>query len=165
MIAEEMRTLLGASPAITAGQIAALHLVDSPHLTGLPSTPEQDAQALDICPVFATAAELRMALATALRPAELFPVSGTGSGIGISPEWLTDIFAAVTAVYPAISWEQYLWELPFCAALHLSGARIRRSGGKTPRPEDTEAADQWLVKRYNSRTNIENGSKDAGNPS
>lgn len=163
MIAEEMRTLLGATPAITAGQIAALHLIGSPHLSGLPSSPEQDVQALDICPVFATAAELRMALATALRPAELFQVTGSGSGTGISPEWLSDIFAAVTAVYPALTWEQYLWELPFCAALHLSGARIRRSGGKTPRPEDTEAADKWLVNRYKSRTNTENGSQNAGN--
>ena len=53
-------------------------------------------------------------------------------GDSIGPEWLADLYAAVSRAAPGIPWREFL-DMPLAAAAH------RANGGRTERPVDWES--------------------------
>ena len=88
---------------------------------------------------------LRLAFETAFRPLEIIEPCDvthtrlTSSYETFSPEWFSDIYAALTRVSPSTAWAQYLAEIPWCTVCHLVAAAHRAAGGKTARPVDLKA--------------------------
>ena len=65
--------------------------------------------------------------------------SGTVPIATIGPEWLADLYAAVSRAAPGIPWREFL-DMPLAAATHLAAAAHRANGGRTERPVDWEMA-------------------------
>ena len=148
----ELREMLGGTlsgGAITAGQLMALWLERSPYLVGGVPTPDADAALLRLTRC-ASIPEAVAALDTALRP---LCIIRTPSGSrtppcydGYGPEWLADLVAAAARALPSLTWSDAMWRTPLCLLGHLAGAAVRAVGGRTERPLDTTAADDWLLR-------------------
>lgn len=166
MIREELESMLGITPGITAGQFMSLYLLGSPVLTpDAPLTSEESSAVFGILPDFASIEDVRRSLATAWRGVEIIqaqPSRGRSSYDGIGPEWLVDIYARAASVMPTLTWEDYLWGTPLCLVTHLVACAHRTAGSATARPEDTTAAEAWLTARAKQRkeSNEQEGTRD-----
>ena len=100
------------------------------------------------------AAAIEEAVSTALRALEtIVPEPGASqkltrdaddsNGDSIGPEWLADLYAAVSRAAPGIPWREFL-DMPLAAATHLAASAHRANGGRTERPVDWEAAMEML---------------------
>lgn len=148
----ELRELLGGRPTggtITAGVLMALWLERNPYIAGGIPTPEADAALLRATRRDTIGGALA-ALDTALRPLCIIR-RPDGARLpqcydGYGPEWLADIVATAARALPSLEWSDAVWRLPLCTLGHLAGAAVRAAGGRTERPMDTTAADDWLLR-------------------
>ena len=148
----ELREMLGGSlagGAITAGVLMALWLERSPYLVGGVPTPDADAALLRLTRR-SSIPEALAALDTALRPLGIIrqPSGRTLPRCydGYGPEWLADLVSAAARALPSLTWADAMWRTPLCLLGHLAGAAVRAVGGRTERPLDTTAADDWLLR-------------------
>ena len=144
MIRAELSAMLERRPAITPRRLARLWLANSPFVLGGPVTEQALSAARGILGRELPAATIEEAVATSLRALEtIVPESGTSrkltrdDGDSIGPEWLADLYAAVSRAAPGIPWREFL-DMPLAAATHLAAAAHRANGGGTERPVDWE---------------------------
>ena len=74
----------------------------------------------------------------------LLAFSGTVPIATIGPEWLADLYAAVSWAAPGIPWREFL-DMPLVAATHLAAAAHRANGGRTERPVDWESVLEQIL--------------------
>ena len=72
----------------------------------------------------------------------------------LGPEWLADLYTAVSRAAPGIPWREFL-DMPLAAATHLAAASHRANGGKTERPMDWASALDSLAQEPASQSQIE----------
>lgn len=149
-VADELRHLLGAAPVtLTCGGVIRLRLAESPFVHG-GSYGEDDVQAA-MAGIGAKssgdwqrdALAIQAAIAAANRAFEIVPPDpryNPNPPPPLGPEWLADLAAAAGAALPGLTWDYFLWQLPFVAAAHLLAAAVRKNGGHTRRPDNVLAA-------------------------
>ena len=73
-------------------------------------------------------------------------------GDSIGPEWLADLYAAVSRAAPGIPWREFL-DMPLAVVSHLAAAAHRANGGRTERPVDWESVlDSLAVDDFSYKT-------------
>ena len=144
MIRAELSAMLERRPAITPRRLARLWLANSPFVLGGPVTERALSAARGILGRELPAAAIEEAVSTALRALEtIVPEPGASQKLtrdaddSIGPEWLADLYAAVSRAAPGIPWREFL-DMPLAAASHLAAAAHRANGGRTERPVDWE---------------------------
>ena len=146
MIRAELSAMLERRPAVTPRRLARLWLADSPFVLGGAVTERALSAARRVLGRELPAAAIEEAVSTALRALEtIVPEPDTSrkltrdDGDSIGPEWLADLYAAVSRAAPGIPWREFL-DMPLAAATHLAAAAHRANGGRTERPVDWEMA-------------------------
>ena len=142
MIRAELEAMLERRPAVTPRVLARLWLAGSPFVLGGTPTARAEAQAQEIIGRRLPARAIVREIETALRALEtIVPDANAGQKLteddtdALGPEWLADLYTAVSRAAPGIPWREFL-NMPLAAATHLAAAAHRANGGKTERPMD-----------------------------